>query len=304
MHLDGIQPQAGIILCSSNVDQRQMLDAVLESFPGISLIGCTTAGDFSGSYGFSDDSITLILAAEIQRRFLPQESPRVRGLEIACKNIPCEEIGGDYFDYLSGDEHSEGFLNVVVGDVTGHGVEAALLLTGAFSFLRSRISRSGTIAEIISEMNHHLTLIVFDPGRFMTLFFHALDLEARTLRWVRAGHDPAVLYDPYRDTFQELKGKGVPLGLDESFEYEENSVTGVDGGQIIAIGTDGIWEARNTHGEMFGKARFRDALRRSDDMKVEEIIAAIFEELKEFTTGVQPEGDVTLVIMRVKDEGI
>ena len=205
---------------------------------------------------------------------------------------------------MFGDEHSDGSLNVVVGDITGHGVDAALLMTGARSFLRNRVSRSGTIAEIISEMNHHLMLDVFDAGRFMTLFYLALDLGEQKLRWVRAGHDPAVLYDPYRDTFQELKGRGVALGLDESFEYEENAVTGVGGGQIIAIGTDGIWEAHNKHGEMFGKARFRDALRRLAEMKVEGIIEAIFEELKEFTTGVQPEDDVTLVVMRVKDEDI
>ncbi len=75
-----------------------------------------------------------------------------------------------------------------------------------------------------------------------------------------------------RDAFQELKGGGVALGLDESFEYEENSVTGVGGGQIIAIGTDGIWEAHNKHGEMFGKARFRDALRRRPESRLFEII--------------------------------
>ncbi len=252
----------------------------------------------------SETKKALMLAAEVQRSFLPQANPRMRGLEIAGRNIPCEEVGGDYFDYLFGDEHAEGPLNVVVGDITGHGVDAALLMTGVCSFLRSRVLRSGTIAEIISEMNHHLTLDVFDAGRFMTLFYLALDLGEHRLRWVRAGHDPAVLYDPDRDTFQELKGRGVALGLDESFEYEENSVTGVGGGQIIAIGTDGIWEAHNRHGEMFGKARFRDALRRLAEMKVEGIIEAVFEELKEFTTGVQPEDDITLVVMRVGDGDI
>ena len=265
-------------------------------------LGGSLLGHMAFVADLSETKKALMLAAEVQRSFLPQASPRIRGLEIAGKNIPCEEVGGDYFDYLFGDEHSEGSLNVVVGDITGHGVDAALLLTAACSFLRSRVTRSGTIAEIISEMNHHLTLDVFDEGRFMTLFYLALDLGEHELRWVRAGHDPAVLYDPYRDTFQELKGRGVALGLDESFEYEENSVTGVGGGQIIAIGTDGIWEARNKHGEMFGKARFRDALRRLAEMKVEGIIEAIFEELKEFTTGVQPEDDITLVVMRVKDE--
>jgi len=252
----------------------------------------------------SETKKALILAAEVQRSFLPRASPRIKGLEIAGKNIPCEEVGGDYFDYLFGDEHSEGPLRVVVGDITGHGVDAALLMTAVCSFLRSRVSRPGTIAEIISDMNRHLMLDVFDACRFMTLFYLALDLEEDQVRWVRAGHDPAVLYDPYRDTFQELKGRGVALGLDESFEYEENAVTGVGGGQIIAIGTDGIWEAHNKQGEMFGKARFRDALRRLAEMKVEGIIEAIFEELKEFTTGVQPEDDVTLVVMRVKDENI
>ena len=250
----------------------------------------------------SETKKALMLAAEVQRSFLPQASPRLGRLEIAGKNIPCDEIGGDFFDYLFGEEHSEGSLNVVVGDITGHGVDAALLMSGACSFLRSRVRRLGTISEIISDMNRHLTLDVFDAGRFMTLFYLTLDLDVHELRWVRAGHDPAVLYDPQRDTFQELKGRGMALGVDESFEYEENCVTGVGGGQIIAIGTDGIWEAHNRHGQMFGKARFRDALRRLAEMKVEGIIEGILEELKEFTAGVQPEDDVTLVVMRVKDE--
>ena len=265
-----------------------------------------SGGKFLGHMAFvadlSETKKALMLAAEVQRSFLPQASPRLRGLDIAGKNIPCDEVGGDYFDYLPGDERSSDSLSVVVGDITGHGVDAALLMTGVCSFLRSRVSRSGTIAEIISEMNRHLTLDVFDAGRFMTLFYLALDLGERRLRWVRAGHDPAVLYDPRKDVFHELKGRGVALGLSESFEYEENSVTGVGEGQIIAIGTDGIWEAHNRHGEMFGKERFKDALRRSSEMNVEGIIEAIFEELKEFTAGVRPEDDVTLVVLRVGDK--
>mgnify|MGYP000863694525 CR=1 FL=1 len=244
----------------------------------------------------------LMLAAEVQRSLLPQASLQFKGLEIAGKNIPCEEIGGDYFDYLFADEHTKGSLNVVVGDITGHGVDAALLMTGVCSFLRSRVSRSGAIAEIIGEMNRHLTLDVFDAGRFMTLFYLALDLKEHKLRWVRAGHDPAVLYNPKTDMFQELKGRGMALGVDASFEYEENSVTGVGGGQIIAIGTDGIWEAHDKHGEMFGKTRFRDALRRLAKLNVEGIIEGVFGELREFTSGVRPEDDATLVVMRVKEE--
>jgi len=132
---------------------------------------------------------SLTLAAEVQKSLLPQKSPRIQGLDIAGKIITSDEIGGDYFDYLSGRGCPNDHFVVVVGDVTGHGVDAALLMTTARGFLRMRASQCGSISQIITEMNHHLALDVLDSGRFMTLFYLAIDIENKTLRWVRAGQN-------------------------------------------------------------------------------------------------------------------
>ncbi len=170
----------------------------------------------------SEHKKALILAGEVQKSLLPQEKPRVQGLDIAGRNVSCDEIGGDYFDYFWRSDAQRGTFSVVVGDISGHGVDSALLMTTARAFLRMRASQPGTLSEVISAMNHHLAQDVLETGRFMTLFYLTLDLEQKTLGWVRAGHDPALLYDPALDRFEELKGKGIALGVQDDFFYVEN----------------------------------------------------------------------------------
>ena len=104
----------------------------------------------------------LALAAEVQKSLLPQTSPQVQGLDVAGKNVSCEEIGGDYFDFLGKNEYPAAPLSIVVGDITGHGVDAALLMTSARAFLRMRAAQSGNISDIVTEMNRHLALDVLD----------------------------------------------------------------------------------------------------------------------------------------------
>ena len=243
---------------------------------------------------------SLTLAAEVQKSLLPQTSPRVQGLDIAGKIITCDEIGGDYFDYLWGQECGNDHFGVAVGDVTGHGIDAALLMTTARGFLRMRASQCGSISQIIDEMNRHLALDVLDSGRFMTLFYLTIDTKNKDLRWVRAGHDPAILYDPRRDKFEELKGSGVALGVSETISYEENVKSGLTEGHIIAIGTDGIWEARNKDGKMFGKKRLRRILRQNATARAQDIIDAVYDDLDTFMAGRKPEDDITLVVIKIE----
>jgi phosphoserine phosphatase RsbU/P len=241
----------------------------------------------------------LALAGEVQKSLLPQEKPKVRGLDVAGKNISCDEIGGDYFDFLWRRESRKGPFSVVVGDISGHGVDSALLMTTARAFLRMRASQPGTPAEIITAMNRHLTRDVLESGRFMTLFYLTVDPEKNLLEWVRAGHDPALLYDPVRDQFEELKGAGVALGVDADFNYAANHKTGLSNGQIIAVGTDGIWEANNRQGKMFGKDRFRDIIRRHAHFGAGDILNAVYNELNQFTDGQKFDDDITLVVIKI-----
>ena len=261
------------------------------------------SGNVIGNMAFVTDMTehkkALALAGEVQKSLLPQDQPHVQGLDIAGRNVSCDEIGGDYFDFLWRRDAKKGPYSVVVGDISGHGVDSALLMTTARAFLRMRASQPGSISDIISAMNQHLTRDVLETGRFMTLFYLSIDPGNDRIDWVRAGHDPALLYDPGRNEFTELKGSGVALGVKEDFNYRENSMGGLSNGQIIAVGTDGIWEAVNSQGEMFGKERFREIIKKNAEAGSETILNAVYSELNSFTRGQKSEDDITLVIIKV-----
>lgn len=243
----------------------------------------------------------LEVAKEVQQNFLPKSDPRVAGLDIAGQSIYCERTGGDYYDYLDMGGQQQGKIGVVVGDVSGHGIPSALLMTSVRSSLRQRVSLSGSIAQIVSDVNRQLAKDVVESGRFMTMFYSEIDTRARSIRWVRAGHEPAIFYDPATNAIEELKGPGMALGVDESWQYEENQKAGLTGGQIIVLGTDGIWEAHNARGEMFGKESFFEVIRQNAAKSAAEIVAAIIDVLNRFRQAVIPEDDVTLVVIKITE---
>jgi sigma-B regulation protein RsbU (phosphoserine phosphatase) len=242
---------------------------------------------------------SLELAKEVQQNLLPRVDPTIAGLDIAGHSIYCERTGGDYYDYLDMGDPEQGRIGIVVGDVSGHGISAALLMASARSSLRQRALSSGNIAQIVSDVNRQLTLDVVESGRFMTLFCSQIDIHNRSIRWVRAGHEPAIFYDGATNTFEELKGPGMALGVDEGWQYEENQKTGLTRGQVIVFGTDGIWEAHNSRGEIYGKESLFEIIRQHAANSAKEIAAAIIDSLNRFRQEVIPEDDVTLVVVKV-----
>jgi len=133
----------------------------------------------------------------------------------------------------------------------------------------------------------------------MTFFYCELTSTEREVCWVRAGHDPALLYDSDTDQFDELKGHGLALGVDYTFEYDEFNCI-LAPGQIVLIGTDGIWEMHNEAGEMFGKDRVKEIIRNNISATAKEIIAAITDALNKFRGSKQPEDDITMVVIKVQ----
>jgi len=260
-------------------------------------------GSIIGNMAFITDMTehkkALVLAGEVQKSLLPQEKPIVNGLDIAGRNVSCDEIGGDYFDFLWRHKSRKGSVGIVVGDISGHGVDSALLMTTARAFLRMRAAQPGSISEIISEMNSHLASDVHGTGKFMTLFYLAIDSEQQDLNWVRAGHDPALVYTPDTDEFEELKGTGIALGVTDGFEYVEHHKKGLKNGQIIAIGTDGIWEAFNSDWQMFGKKRLCEIIQKHAESSAEDILSAVYAGLHTFMDGAKSADDITLVIIKV-----
>ncbi len=242
---------------------------------------------------------SLSLAREVQQSLLPHKSPKMDGLDIAGKSIYCDETGGDYYDYIYGGQGENKKISVAIGDVAGHGISSALLMATVRSSLRQRSSLPGSVASIISDVNHQLVEDVEDSGQFITMFYMTIDPMSMQAHWVRAGHDPAIFYDPGSDTFEELGGSGIALGVDENWNYKAYEKTGLDKGQIIFLSTDGIWEAFNPKGEMFGKERICDIIRKNSVLSAEEIVHKMFAALKSFQQGAPIEDDITLVVVKI-----
>jgi sigma-B regulation protein RsbU (phosphoserine phosphatase) len=125
-----------------------------------------------------------------------------------------------------------------------------------------------------------------------------IDTAAKEIEWVRAGHDPAIIYEPATDSFDELRGEGIVLGVDAQWPYQDNRHSGLKGGQIILTGTDGIWETDNPAGEKFGKDRLRQTIRQHHNGSAEEIIQAIIDALAAFRQSASQDDDVTLVVIK------
>jgi sigma-B regulation protein RsbU (phosphoserine phosphatase) len=244
---------------------------------------------------------SLHLAREVQQNLLPKSNLKVNGFDIAGKSIYCDETGGDYYDFIIMDDAAEQKIGVAIGDVCGHGIPSALLMATVRSSLRQRASLPGSIANIISDVNRQLVQDVEDSGQFMTMFFLALNTESKQLEWVRAGHDPAIIYDPVSDSFNELSGSGIALGVDGGWIYEDNKKTDLSKGQIIFLSTDGVWEVRNKKGEMLGKEPILNLIRENASSDATQILNTVFNGLDKFIGGVKIDDDITSVVIKMQN---
>ncbi len=241
---------------------------------------------------------SLDLAMEVQQNLLPQRIPRIKGLDIAGRSIYCDQTGGDLYDFLEVYGRDSDQIGIAVGDVSGHGISAALLMASVRAFLRSRVTQTGGMAQIIGDVNRLVAHDTEETGQFMTLFYIQINPGEKTLEWVRAGHDPAVFYDPATDKFEELHGEGVALGVGKDVNYQDNVKADLSRDQVILIGTDGLWETRNPAGEMFGRERLKMLIRKHSRLSAGEILSSILEALKTFRDSAKQEDDITLVVVK------
>jgi sigma-B regulation protein RsbU (phosphoserine phosphatase) len=238
----------------------------------------------------------LYLAQEVQQSLLPSKCPIRKGLDIAARSLYCDETGGDYFDFFEDDKKQ---LNVVIGDVSGHGISSALLMASVRAFIRQRANLPGSLSRTLLDVNRQLAIDVEESGNFMTLFHLKIDpLEGRA-SWIRGGHDPAIFYNPASDRFMELDGKGQALGICEEAEFEEKERTELAPGQIIILATDGVWEARNKQGNMFGKEYLYELVRQHRKSAADDILDCCFQALEEFQNQAVREDDITMVVIKI-----
>ena len=242
---------------------------------------------------------SLTLAKEVQQSLFPKQALKIEGYEVAGKSIYCDETGGDYYDFIPMTGGDGQKLGIAVGDVSGHGIPAALLMATVRSALRQRASHPGSADRIIADVNRQISDDVGHSGEFITLFFLVINPGRMEFEWVRAGHDPALLYDPGTDSFEEMGGTGMALGIDEKYHCSGNRRSAVLPGQVILLGTDGLWEAANPKGERFGKKAICDVVRKNAASSATEIVEAVLGAIEKFQAGAKREDDVTLVIIKV-----
>ncbi|MCA9279186.1 MAG: SpoIIE family protein phosphatase [Phycisphaeraceae bacterium] len=240
---------------------------------------------------------SMRVAMEVQQSLLPSEDPRVPGLDIAGRTKYCDETGGDYFDFIETTKINDSKLLIALGDVTGHGVAAALLMASARATLRSHASEKGKLSDLLSCINRMLE--EDRHHKFMTMMLIVVDPEQHAVRWSSAGHDPIMLCSVKTGKVTELDGSELLLGAMPDTTYQEHVFEGIEQGDVLVIGTDGIWEAMNENEELYGKDRLRLVIESHVTMDAAGIAAAIEKDLASFLGSVSAQDDITFVVVKV-----
>ncbi len=243
-------------------------------------------------------TLELATARAIQVRLLPSEEPCLANFEVAGASIPSREIGGDYYDYLV---QGEDKLGVAIGDVSGKGMPAALLMSNLQASLHGQVLHPGTVSRVVARVND-LIVRSTDPHMFATFFYGVLDAPSGTFNCTNAGHNPPLLLRG-DGTMVELGTGGLLLGMLGDQSYCEETVQ-LDPGDVIVLYTDGITEAVGPSAEeddpdaMFGEEALQAVMRANRHRSAAEIKDAILDAVTEHTSGVPQSDDITLVVIR------
>jgi len=240
----------------------------------------------------------LTKASKLQQMLMPKSEPQVDGYDIAGRSISCDETGGDYYDFINPEEWGQDKIGIVVADVIGHGISAAILMTSVRASFRERILSPGNGIAIVSDVNKRLVQDIEALNLFITMFYSEIDLKEKCFRWVHAGHESALSYNPVADTCDILGGEGVPLGVMKDWIFEEANIP-LRSGQIILIGTDGIKEACNRENEHFGNERLQMVIKDNHTRSAKQILDAVYDALEEFRGSAERKDDETMVVVKV-----
>jgi len=238
----------------------------------------------------------LQLAMEIQQRFQPTAPPVVPGYELQGISFPCYEIGGDYYDFI---EREDGRLVIALGDVSGKGTAAALLMSSLHASVHAQTGSHDTLSETISAVNRYLADNI-PANRFVTLFYAELDPASGALSFLNAGHNPPLIVHA-AGTVEQLASGGLPLGIRRNAEYREGR-TQMQMGDILVIYSDGVTEAASPSGEEFGATRLYEVVSRNIDASAAGVRDRIESALTKFSQGTEAADDITLVIVKRQAE--
>ncbi len=237
----------------------------------------------------------IAIAAEIQKNLLPKDIKAAFGLEIANYFEPAREVGGDYYDYFIS---AEGKLSVAIGDVSGKGVPAAILMTLIRAVLKT-LSFYGNLPDIMLTRLNEIVYEDVNEEMFLTLFYSTYSYETRTLYYSNAGHNPLIYYDSKNDEIKEENVKGVAIGFMEYYKYKLGQLK-FNKNDVMVYYTDGVTEAENIKKEMFGIEKLKNVVYENRNMSAETIKNEILKELFKFRGNYEQVDDITLVVIKNK----
>src|SRR6266850_4461197 len=232
------------------------------------------------------------VASEIQQRFLPATAPIVNGYELQGISFPCYEIGGDYYDFI---HRESGKLVVALGDVSGKGTAAALLMSSLHAAVHAQADIHDSLAKTISAVNRYLVESI-PANRFVTLFYAELEPKSGALAFLNAGHNPPLIIHA-GGTMEQLAAGGLPLGIMPNADFREGK-TRLHPGDVLVIYSDGVSEATNPNGEEFGPTRLYEVVARNLEASAGGIRDRIESALTKFCQGTPAADDITLVIVK------
>jgi len=234
----------------------------------------------------------LELAAQVQRLFLPSGKPVTPGLEIAGMMHAARGVGGDYYDYFPVDAHT---TQIVVADVAGKGVPAALLMSATAAAMRFGANHDRNMLEQVQRLNTGI-LLASDDERYVTLLIAEIDTHRRTIRYVNCGHNPALLFRAKTGTLTHIDSSCPPIGLSPE-ELCELASEDLSPGDVLVFYTDGVTEAENRLGEEFGMERLSTTVRSGSSLSAEDLMNSIYNAAADFC-GDRFNDDVTILVVR------
>jgi sigma-B regulation protein RsbU (phosphoserine phosphatase) len=237
------------------------------------------------------------LAAQVQRLFLPSGKPAIAGLEIAGMMLPARGVGGDYYDYIPIDTHA---IQIIIADVAGKGVPAALLMSATAAAMRLEANDDRNMLEQVERLNTGIHS-VSDGERYVTLFVAKIDAQKRTLRYVNCGHNPALLFRAKTGTLTLMDSSCPPIGLSAE-EICEQAAEDLMTGDVLVFYTDGVTEAENRVEEEFGMERLSAAVRNGSSLSAEDLMTNIYNAAADFC-GDEFDDDVTLLVVKCNFDG-
>jgi sigma-B regulation protein RsbU (phosphoserine phosphatase) len=239
------------------------------------------------------------LAAQVQRLFLPVGKPAIAGLEIAGMMRPARGVSGDYYDYIPINPHT---IQLVIADVAGKGVPAALLMSATAAAMQLETNHDRNILEMVGRLNTGIHSVSDDGERYVTLLVAELDAQERKLRYVNCGHNPALLFRAQTGAVTRLNSSCAPIGISPENPCQLASAD-LTVGDVLVFYTDGVTEAENQLGEELGTERLSAVVERGSSSSAEALMTDIFDTVATFCSGIGFNDDVTVLVVKCNFDG-